>query len=242
LFVSVSTQAEIIGFSELVVDFTNSTAAITNVNWSEPDKISVTTNGLGWDGETNSSRDFWIQSIPVAIGTSWRPAKGTYVSIRIDPQKKPIVSDNGQTHSLNDGHVFVRYSPGKKHWSSWQALEEPIDVKTNRSFHGLIEVPRTEQENYDKLISQYSRMDVPWSSDEEAAVKWILQKEPDFLNNNCPLSAMSSFGWKDPCPAAKESNTSKCNYHGLLAECILRRRILTNTKRTKLRGDLKFNN
>jgi hypothetical protein len=191
---SISANAEIIGFNELVINFTNPTVAVTNVTWSEPDNFLVSTNGFGWgNGETNKYRDFWIQSIPVAIGTSWRPAKGTYVSIRIDPQKKPIVSDNGRTYSLNDSHVYARYSPDKKHWSSWQALGEPIDLETNRSFQGLIELPRIEQENYDKLISQYSRMDAMWGSDEEAAVKWILQTEPDFFEKQLPFVGYVQF-------------------------------------------------
>ena len=76
-------------------------------------------------------------------------------------------------------------------------------METNRSFHGLIDVPRTEQENYDKLISQYSRMDVPWSSDEEAAVKWILQKEPDFFEQQLPFVGYVQFRMEGFLPGSQ---------------------------------------
>src|SRR5208283_3309320 len=180
----------------LVVSFTNSASAVTNVTWSEPDKISVSTNGLGWDGQTNESRDFWIQSIPVAIGTSWRPAQGATVLIEVAPQIKPETILVGQSNILYvpyGGSAFVRYSPDKKHWSSWQSLEEQRDPGTNRVFHGKIEVPHIEHERYFKLLTEYSALDVDWKSDEEAAEKWILKHEPDFFEKQLPFVGYVQF-------------------------------------------------
>ena len=38
------------------------------------------------------------------------------------------------------------------------------------------------------VVSEYSSLDVPWKSDEEAAVKWILEREPDFFEKENGLS------------------------------------------------------
>jgi hypothetical protein len=196
LGISTSANATIAGFNEFVASFTNSALAVNNVTWSEPDKVVISTNGLGWDGQTNESRDFWIQSIPVAIGTSWRPAQGANVSIEIAPQIKPKIISIGQSNIVYvpyGGSVFVRYSPDKKHWSSWQSLEEQRDPGTNRVFHGSIEVPRIEQKKYFELFTEYSALDVDWKSDEEAAVKWILQREPDFFEKQLPFVGYVQF-------------------------------------------------
>jgi len=193
---SSSAHATMAGGNELVACFTNSTSAVTNVTWSEPDKISISTNGLGWDGETNAIRDFWIQSIPVAIGTSWRPAQGANVLIEVAPQMKPktiLVGQSNIVYFPYGGSVFVRYSPDKKHWSSWQSLEEQRDLGTNRVFHGLIGVPRIEQKKYFKLLTEYSALDVDWKSDEDAAVKWILHREPDFFEKQLPFVGYVQF-------------------------------------------------
>ena len=194
--VSASAHATIAGCNELVACFTKGNSAVTNVTWSEPDKISISTNGLGWDGETNSRRDFWIQSIPVAIGTSWRPAQGATVVIEVAPQTKSktiLVGQSNIVYVPYGGSVFVRYSPDKKHWSTWQSLQEQRDSGTNRVFHGVIEVPRIEHEKYFKLITEYSALDVGWKSDEEAAVKWILQREPDFFQKQLPFVGYVQF-------------------------------------------------
>jgi hypothetical protein len=194
--VSAFAHATIAGCNELVACFTNGNSAVTNVTWSEPDKISISTNGLGWDGEANSSRDFWVQSIPLAIGTSWRPAQGATVLIEVAPQMNPKTILAGQSNIVYvpyGGSVFVRYSPDKKHWSSWQCLQEQRDPGTNRVFHGAIEVPRIEHAKYSKLLTEYSALDVDWKSDEEAAVKWILQREPDFFEKQLPFVGYVQF-------------------------------------------------
>ncbi len=173
LLISVSSHAVIFGFNEIVVSFTNPAVVITNAVLSEPDKFLVSTNGLGWgNGQTNEYRDFWIQSVPVAIGTSWRPARSAYVTIEIDSQPSDPSS------------FYVRYSPDKKHWSSWQALDK---------HHGLIEVPQSASGDYDQLFSEYSKMDVPWRNDEEAAVKWILKSQPNFFETNQPFAGYVQF-------------------------------------------------
>ena len=38
-----------------------------------------------------------------------------------------------------------------------------------------------------KLLSQYSTLDVPWKSDEEATVRWILERNPEFFSKQDPF-------------------------------------------------------
>jgi len=193
--VAFSTKASIVGCNELIANFTNS-AAVTNVTWSQPDKILVSTNGLGWSGAANTSCDFWIQSIPLGIGKAWRPAGSAGVTVEVLPQIKAKTVSVGETNILYvpyGGMVFVRYSPDKTHWSSWQALEEQHDPGTNRVFHGKIEVPNIESKKYYEFIQQYSKLDVPWQNDEEAAVKWMLKQEPDFFAKHLPFVGYVQF-------------------------------------------------
>lgn len=112
--VSAPAHASIDGLNLIVISFTNSIPAITNVTWSESGEISVSTNGLGWDGDATGSRDFWIQSIPEPIGTSWRPAEGTTVTIEITPQIKPVTLSNGQTSTPYGGGSLCAIQPGQK--------------------------------------------------------------------------------------------------------------------------------
>jgi hypothetical protein len=189
LLASISAHAEILGFNELVVNFTNPAVAVTNAICSEPDKFLVSTNGLGWGvGQTNEYRDFWVQSVPVAIGTSWRPARAANVTVEIDSQP----SDNSS--------FYVRYSPDKKHWSSWQALDQ---------HHGLIAVPQSASGDYDQRFSEYSKMDVPWRNDEEAAVKWILQRQPDFFEKHQPFVGYVQFRMEGSMPGNERIKSIK---------------------------------
>jgi hypothetical protein len=43
------------------------------------------------------------------------------------------------------------------------------------------------------LLSEYSRLDVPWKSDEEAAVRWILERRPDFFSTDLPFIGYIEF-------------------------------------------------
>ena len=41
-------------------------------------------------------------------------------------------------------------------------------------------------------------MDVPWRNDEEAAVKWILEKQPDFFEKQIPFIGYVEFMHEAP--------------------------------------------
>ena len=87
----------------------------------------------------------------------------------------------------------------ERRWSSWQALQrsEPQSIeekmKPGRYYSGMIRVPYVERNEYSKLVSDYSRMSVPWKSDEEAAVQWILNRDPEFFSKHIPFIGYAEF-------------------------------------------------
>jgi hypothetical protein len=54
-------------------------------------------------------------------------------------------------------------------------------------------VPRRERQPYTDLCREYSRLDVPWASDEEAVVRWILDREPDYFSHRLPFIGYVQF-------------------------------------------------
>jgi len=197
-----SVNASIIDHKTLGIDFTSVTDATEKAVWSEPNKLAVTKNGLGWDGESASSRDGWIQTRPLALGLSWRPPFVISVRVTIHPPPQEIVLNSGDKMTPYSGDVYVRYSPDFKHWSSWQVLQrsEPQshEEKKNpgRYYSGTIRVPYCERNEYSKLILEYSRQDVPWGSDEDAAVRWILERQPDFFSKHLPFIGYVEFRYE----------------------------------------------
>ena len=53
------------------------------------------------------------------------------------------------------------------------------------------------------MFSEYSKMDVPWRNDEEAAVKWILQRQPDFFEKNQPFVGYVQFRMEGSMPGSE---------------------------------------
>ena len=194
-----TSRGDIEDFKQITIDFTD--AAATNAaTWSTPDKLTVSTNGLGWDGVAASSRDGWIQTKPLALGLSWRTPGAVSVRVAIQPPTGEISLNSGQKTTPYGGDVYVRYSPDRKHWSSWQVLEQtrtrtPPEEKKNpgRHFNATVQVPYRERERYGELLSEYSRLDVAWQSDEEAAVRWIVGREPDFFAKQIPFIGYVEF-------------------------------------------------
>ena len=199
--VASSVSASIMGRNSLAIDFTNSVDAQAKATWARPDVLRVTTDGLGWDGESTALIDGWIQTIPLALGLSWRPTHSLSVYVSIDPRPEEIVLRNGQKTTPYPGDVYVRYSPDAKHWSTWQVLQHERQTNTEqpkacRIFSGQVAVPDIERQEYVKLIFEYSKLDVPWKSDEDAAVRWIVKKEPDFFAKQLPFIGYIEFRYE----------------------------------------------
>ena len=199
LLMAFQSKATIGAFKQLKIDFTNPADTTQKAIWSEADKLTITKNGLGWDGENASCRDGWIQTKPIAIGYSLRTPYAVSVRIAIHPLPVMLTLNSGQQYTPDGGDIYVRYSPDLKNWSSWQVLQrtkpQSIQEKKNpgRLFRGTIKVPYVERNEYMKLLQNYSKRDVPWKSDEEAAVRWILSKKTDFFSKHIPFIGYLEF-------------------------------------------------
>jgi len=188
----------ILGSQTLTVDLTDLQKAKAEATWSPPDKLSITDEGLGWDGDAASSYDGWIRTRPVGVGLSWRPTYSVSIRVTIQPAPSRITLPNGQKMTPYPGNVFVRYSPDLEHWSSWQVLERAEassddERSAGRRFNDKVEVPRCDRDEYSRLLSEFSKLDVPWKSDEDAAVRWILKRDPDFFAKTIPFIGYVQF-------------------------------------------------
>lgn len=197
-----SADASILDFKSLAIDFTNASDAGAKATWAEPDKMNVATNGLGWDEENASSRDGWIQTIPLALGVSWRPPYAVSVRVSIHPKLTEFALNSGQKSPPYSGNVYVRYSSDLQHWSTWHVLQ-PCEPQSSaekqnpgRHFSGAMRIPFVEREEYSRLISEYSRLDVPWKSDEDATVRWIIENNPDFFVRQLPFMGYIQFRYE----------------------------------------------
>ena len=195
-----SVRAEIDGPNRLSIDFANSADATKKATWSsDPNIITVSKNGLGWEGDRASHADGWIQTKPVALGLSWRPTYAISVRCEVQPPPREITLDNGQKLTPDAGDMYVRFSPDRVHWSGWQALQraEPQSVsekkQPGRYYTSIIRVADRDRKAYSKLVWDYAQLDVPWTSDEEAAVQWILGRDSDFFVTNIPFIGYVEF-------------------------------------------------
>lgn len=189
LLAAPASHASMLGMQNLTVDFTNQKDASTKATW--PDTFDATTDGLGWKGDAGWSRDGWIQTQPLELGVSWRPASAVSVTATITP------APGVKTAEFQNGEVYARYSPDSKHWSTWQLLprhQPKNDDKENKEeqsgiqFRGELCVPTVARKEYGELLWQYQkRKDVPWGSDEDAACRWIVKSQPDFFATHTPF-------------------------------------------------------
>lgn len=192
-------RAVILDFHELNIDFTNADDANAKATWSDPQINDIAKNGLGWDGDPAAERDSWIQTKPMALGLSWRPTYAISVRAAVYPPAREFTIANGQKSTPDAGDVYVRYSPDRVHWSNWQALQraEPQSIEEKKSpgrhYSGTIRVAYKDRSEYSQLLSEYSQKDVPWKSDEEAAVGWILERNPEFFAKHLPFIGYVEF-------------------------------------------------
>jgi len=181
------------------IDFTNQQDARKKALWFPADKLNIAKQGLGWKGDGACSYDGWIQTKPIALGLSWRPPSAVNIRIMILPPPTAILLNDGNMSTPYPGNVFVRYSPDLKNWSSWIILEHSNQKSSDekkrneRCYEGSISVTQRSRNKYFKLLDNYSKLDVPWKSDEEAAVRWILKRQPNFFSKNRPFIGYIEF-------------------------------------------------
>lgn len=202
VFFTEPAQGSILGNDQLSIDFTKQEDATTKAEWSRPDKLAITAQGLGWDAQAAEFiSDGWIQTKPLAVGLSWRTASSVSMRVTIEPTPKPILLNSGQSSTPYVGQVYARFSPDSKHWSTWQAMNSthPIPKEaTGRLFTGTLSVPERERHEYSDLMEAYSKLDVPWTDDEEAIVKWILARDAKFFERALPFIGYVEFLFEAP--------------------------------------------
>jgi hypothetical protein len=187
--------AEIISSTDYALDLTKGKAA-PKAEWADPDRIKVTDEGLGWGKSAEEgSRDFWLQTEPIGIGTSWRPTSITTV--------KATIEGTG-----SDGLLYARYSADGKHWTTWQQL----DSKGKGTFQGTLRVPYRESKRYHELRLDYARRaDVDWGSDEEALARDILKREPTFFAKSTPFIGYVQFLYETQLRGGQRIKALKVN-------------------------------
>lgn len=211
--------ASILDMKELTIDFTNEQDVIEKAIWFPAEKVNAGAKGLGWDGESNASRDGWIHTKPLAVGLSWRAPSSVSLRVEIAPAPVEITLPNGQKTTPWVGEAFARYSPDGVHWSTWQALSRDDKKPEVRSFVGVLGVPQRERRQYGEYLAEYSKLDVPWKSDEEAAVAWILKRTPDFFGRSLPFIGYVEFLFEFPFQGGQRlaslKATAACGMSGL---------------------------
>lgn len=195
-FFTAPAQGSIIGGDQLSIDFTKQDDAASKATWASPEKLTITGQGLGWNGRAAQSIDGWIQTKAIAIGLSWRAASSVSLRVTIEPTPKPILLDNGQTFTPYAGQLYARFSPDSKHWSTWQALKSDTPLPTDPAgslFTGIMSVPQRERHGYSDFMTEYSKLDVPWTDDEEALVTWIVARDAKFFERSLPFIGYVEF-------------------------------------------------
>ncbi|MBI5095200.1 MAG: hypothetical protein HZB26_22545 [Candidatus Hydrogenedentes bacterium] len=167
-------ESVIQGNNSLIIDFTKPTEAAKKASWTDPQTL---------------------QTEPVAVGWSWRTVYAVRMRAEVVPPGEYKIQNNST--ALPPGQFFARYSPDRKHWSTWQALscdQPPVDpAHPKQSYHGTLRVPESERAQYKDMLASYNGQDVPWKSDEEAAVKWMVEQQPDFFNKQLPFIGYVQF-------------------------------------------------
>jgi hypothetical protein len=196
---------------EIVLDLTNLAEAQKQARWADPERIDINKKGMGWDGPSNAYRDFWIETTDdIAVGWSWRPVQS--VTIKAEVEMSEMSGSSETTKLFYSGQLFARFSCEGLHWSTWQLLQSERSKTKDRSkeiYTGRLSVPNRNRRPYYDLLRKYSKLDVPWKSDEEAAVRWILQKDPGYFEKHTPFVGYVQFLFEISLPGGKRIKSLK---------------------------------
>lgn len=151
---------------------------------------------LGWDGDKDSSRDGWIETEPLAIGTGWRPTQDAQVRLTVQTNYPSIVSTGAHSKAFYTPSIYVRHSPDRAHWSDWQptALDENPRAPGKVLYTASVGVARRMSKDYEDRHQQWARReDVAWGSDEDAFCRWLVKQEPDYFAKQRPFVGYVQF-------------------------------------------------
>ena len=192
------------------IDLTDTNAA-SQCEWAPADAFAITKKGLGWDGESNGQHlgAGEILTHPVGVGYWHRPTTSVHIRAELSPGPQKLTDNDGHSYYADPGHMYARHSPDRQHWSSWQALT--LVSCTNRVYEGELAIPGRERYSlYERLRLEYAdRDDAPWPDDEEAAVRWIVSRNPDFFATNLPFIGYVQLLFEGPFPSGRRFKTFK---------------------------------
>jgi len=182
----------------VVLDFTQPDKIKQAARWTAECRIDSTRDGLGWDGPANAGCDVTIETVkPIAVGWSWHPVTTVNIETEVIPAGKfTFRGSGGVSFPSGASALYARYSPDGKHWSIWQALmaQVPRDKERPRLWiRGRLRVPHKARQHYTELLRKFSGTERPIGVDEEAAVRWILEKQPDFFEHELPFIGYVEF-------------------------------------------------
>lgn len=189
-------SAQIMIINNHVIDFTLPEQAAKLSAWSAPENLGCTKDGFGWNGYQFTSCDGWIETKPLAIGTSWRPTHGAGIRIKIETNYPAIASTDPHVKDALHPSVFVRYSADRVHWSDWQLTERNEDPPEPGTvlYTTRVRVPRRASQAYHAKLQQWSqRDDIAWASDEDEFCRWLVKQEPDFFVKERPFVGYVQF-------------------------------------------------
>ncbi|MEI8379052.1 MAG: hypothetical protein WCJ09_02920 [Planctomycetota bacterium] len=188
--------AAIIGDHQQVIDFTQPDQAAKLATWSDPEHLGCTKEGFGWNGDKLSSRDGWIETVPLAIGTSWRPTKSAGIRITLQTNDPGVVATGPHSKAFNTPNIFVRYSADRIHWSDWQPTDLNKDPRAAGAvlYTARVDVPRRVSQAYRSKLQEWSRRDdIAWGSDEDEFCRWLVKQQPDYFSKERPFVGYVKF-------------------------------------------------
>lgn len=194
--IALPAMASILGNQQLHIDFTKPAEAKKLVRWSDPAAFNCTTDGFGWDGEVKASRDGWLETEPLAIGTAWRPPQSATLQVKLRTNYPAVVSPRPDSKIFYVPALYVRHSPDRSHWSEWQplAIEEDPRQPGSVRYTGIIGVPGRSAAAYHQKLQVWSRRDdVAWGSDEHEFCEQLIRDEPEFFQNHRPFVGYVQF-------------------------------------------------
>ena len=183
-----SAHAEILGLSELDMDFTKADDVKAKARWEDTDLFGPGSQGFGRKAGARGGRRVTLRIVePLALGVWWRPTDNARVRVRL--------AYAGEHAASVPATVYVRSSCGARHWSEWHHVtpERSDPPKAARGFETTLQVPRKSREGYFRALREWSRTDVPWASDEEAFVTWWKERHPQAFTTSRPFLGYLQF-------------------------------------------------
>ncbi len=200
LFVSCLLTTEVVGgimgSSRQVIDFTQPDQAAGLATWSNPKFLGCTKDGFGWDGEKRSSRDGWLETTPLSIGTNWRPTQNAGIRVKLQTNYPAIVPTGAHGKTFYAPTIYIRYSSDRVHWSDWQQTDMNEDPRAPGEvlYTTRLGVPRRASQSYrTKFQEWWRRDDIAWASDEDEFCRWLVKRNPAYFATERPFVGYVQF-------------------------------------------------